>query len=75
MVGGGIHGIGIAAVIGGDQQQIGGAQRGEKRAEQRVEFLERTREAFHILAVSVEHVEIDQVGENQAARLPRRELR
>ena len=71
MIGGGIHGIGIAAVIGGDHQQVGRPQRIEKRAEQRVEFLERSRESFHVFAVAVEHVEIHEIREDQAARLAR----
>ena len=68
----GIHGIGIAAVIGGDQQQIARAHGVQKRAEQRVEFLERTREAFHVLAMAVEHVEIHEIREDQPLR-PARE--
>ena len=37
-----IHGIGIATVIGGDQQQVGRTQSSKERAKQRVKFLERT---------------------------------
>src|SRR3984885_6529830 len=36
-----IYRIGIATVVGGDDQQIGRAQYSEERPEQRVEFLER----------------------------------
>ena len=63
------HGVRIATVIGGNHQQIGRKHRGEKRREQRVKFLKRTRESLDIFAMAIEHVEIDEVRENQSAGL------
>ena len=74
MIRGGIYGIGIATVVRGDDQQIGRMQGGGERTEERIEFLERAREAFDVLAMAVEHVKIHEVGEDQTARLLREGL-
>src|SRR2546426_3983104 len=65
MVRGGPARIRIATVVGGEQQEIGGAELCEKRSEKRVEFFERVRKAFDILAMAEEHVEIHEVGKDQ----------
>src|SRR6266849_2349746 len=65
MVRGGPARIRIATVVGGEQQEIGGAELGEKRSEKRVEFFERARKAFDVLAMAEEHVEIHEVGKDQ----------
>src|SRR5713226_1945733 len=65
VVGGGPARIRIATVVGGEQQEIGGAELGEKRSEKRVEFFERARKAFDVLAMAEEHVEIHEVGKDQ----------
>ena len=71
VIGGGIDGVGIAAVVGGDDKQIGFLQSGEERAEERVEFFEGAREAFDVFAMAVKHVEIDEIREDEAAWPPR----
>src|SRR5260370_5301361 len=65
MVGGGPAGIRIATVVGGEQPEIGCAELGEKRSEKRVEFFERARKTFDVLAMAEEHVEIDEIGKDQ----------
>jgi hypothetical protein len=60
---------GIVAVIGGEQHQVVGAQRGEDRADFGVEPFEVARIARHVAAVAVEAVELDEIGEGQAAVL------
>ncbi len=71
MVSRGIDGVGVAAVVSGDDDQVGILKRSEKRAEERVEFLKRAGEAFHVFAMAVEHVEIDEIREDEPARLAR----
>ena len=67
MVGRGPSRIGIAAVVRGDQQQIGCSLSALRSGpSSSIELLERSREAFHVFAVAVQHVEIDQVREDQA---------
>ena len=63
---------GIAAVVGGDDQHVAGAEPGSSGAELAVERLQGRPVAGDVVAVAVEHVEIDQVGEDQprAARPP-----
>ena len=59
--------VGIVAVIGGDDDEI--VRRricARKRGEPGVELDERLRVASDIAAVAEEHVEIDEVGEEQA---------
>src|SRR5271169_4718511 len=58
--------IGVAAVVRGDEQQVRRAQESEERAQHAVELFERFREALDIFAMAVQHVEIDQIAENQA---------
>ena len=53
-----IHGIGIAAVVGGDYQQVIGTHRLEERAKEGVELFQGFCETFYVFAVAVEHVEI-----------------
>src|SRR5712692_5292000 len=65
VVGGGPARIRIATVVGGEQQEIGGAELGEKRSEKRVEFFERAGKAFDVLAMAEEHVEIHEVGKDE----------
>src|SRR5713101_8074323 len=64
MVRGGPARIRIATVVGGEQQKIGCAELSEKR----VEFFERMRKAFYVLAMAEEHVEIHEVGKDQTGR-------
>ena len=66
VIGGGPASVWIAAVVGGDHQQIGRLQQGQEAPEQVIEFFERLRETFDVLAMAVEHVEIDQVAKDQA---------
>src|SRR2546427_7315128 len=65
MVGSGPARIRIATVVGGEQQEIGGAELGKKRSEKRVEFFERMRKAFDVFAMAEEHVEIHEIGKDQ----------
>src|SRR5713226_9606660 len=67
MVGGGPARIRIATVVGGEQQEIGCTELRKKRSEKRVEFFERARKAFDVLAMPEEHVEIDEVRKDQTA--------
>jgi len=58
--------VGIAAVVGGDHQEVVASEGCEKLSELRVEFLERAGESFDVLAMAVEHVEVDEVAEDEA---------
>ncbi len=71
MIGRRIDGIGVAAVVGSDEEQVRILERGKKRAEERVEFFERASEAFDVFAMAIQHVEIDEVGKDKTARLAR----
>src|SRR5580704_2910876 len=64
MIRGRINRIGIAAVVGGDDEQVRGTKTFEKRAKKRVKFFERASEAFDVFAMAVEHVEINEVCED-----------
>ena len=64
VVGGWRDGIGIAAVVGGKQQQVAWLERVAERAQQLIEFFQRARESFHVLAMAIKHIEIHQIGKN-----------
>ncbi len=55
----------IVAVIGGHDQQIGLTQRSAAGARALVELLEIGRVAAHVVAMAVERVEVDEVGEDE----------
>ena len=57
----------IAAVIGGDIARSPAAAARDKFRQPRVERFERRRIAGHVAAMPVERVEIDEIGEHQAA--------
>ena len=65
----------VAAVVGGHDQQVVGAELGQHLPDTRVGLLQRLRVALDVVAVAVEHVEIHQVDEQQprAVRLQRRQ--
>ncbi len=63
MVGG--RGAGVAAVVGGDHQDVAGAKALQNFGEGPVEFGQRLRVAVHVVAVAVQHVEIDEVHKAQ----------
>ncbi len=56
----------VVAVIGGEQDQIARAQAPLELGHEAVELLERAREPLHVAAVAVEHVEVDQVAEDES---------
>ena len=56
----------IVAVVGGHDQQIVGPQARQQLRQPCVEALQVPGVAGHVVAVSVERVEVDQVGEHQA---------
>ena len=56
----------IVSVVGGDDHEIILVDLAEKRREPMIEFDEGARVAGNIAAVSEEHVEIDQVREDEA---------
>ena len=57
----------IAAVIGGDDQEIAVAQLCQELRQAPVERLERARIAFDIAAMAMLHVEIDEIDDDQSA--------
>ena len=56
---------GVAAVIRGDDQQVAGAKRRKEVGEPTVEVLEATVEVDRVVAVSPEHVGLDEVREHE----------
>ena len=66
VVGGGVDGGGVAAVVGGEEEEVVGGEGGEEGGEEGVELFERAGEAFDVFAMAVEHVEVDEVGEDEA---------
>ena len=66
MVGGLPARIGIAAVVRGDDQQVVVGKQRQKIAQHRVELFQRFREAFDVFSMAVQHVEIDQIAEDQS---------
>ena len=58
---------GVAAVVGGEDSEIAGAERGFDEWQHGVEVLEGVRIARHIPAMAEQHVEIDEVDEGEAA--------
>ena len=66
VVGGGIEVAWVAAVVGSDEEKIAGAEGVEEGAEEGVEFFERAGETFDVFAMAVEHVEVNEVGEDEA---------
>src|SRR6266853_853871 len=67
MVGGGPARIGIATVVRGNDQQIGEPEQRQEVAQPSVKFFERLGKTLDILAVTVEHIEIDEVGKDETA--------
>ncbi len=65
MVGRGIHRVRVAAVVGGHQQQVARPERVHDGGQAPVGFFQRLSVALHVLAVTVELVEVHPVGENQ----------
>ena len=59
---------GVIAVIGGEDDEVVGADFRKKRSQPNIEFLQRPRIPGHVAAVSVQHVKIHQVGKKQPAR-------
>ena len=57
----------VVAVVGGQDQQIVRAQRGDELGQPGVEGLERRGVAGDVAAVAVDRVEIDEVGEDEVA--------
>src|SRR6266511_807048 len=57
---------GIAAVVGGEDEQVVGAKRLEQVREPPVEILQAAVEVDRVVAVSPEHVGLDQVREDEA---------
>ena len=53
-------------MIGGQNEEIARAEQRKITSERGIEFLERASEAFHVLAMAVEHVKIDEIAEDQA---------
>src|SRR5882762_7644911 len=66
MVGGFPAGIRIAAVIGCYQQEIRGVELRQEGRQPAVKFFQGLGKAFDIFAVSVQHIEVDEVAEDQA---------
>jgi hypothetical protein len=60
---------GIVSVIGSNDHQIIIAHCRFNMRHARVEMFESARVAFRVAAVAVEHVEVDQVGKDQTARV------
>ena len=54
-------------MIGGDHHHVVVTHRGFDLGQARIEVFERFRVAFGVAAVTVEHVEIDEVREDQSA--------
>ena len=69
MIGGGPAWVGITAVVGGNHQQVGVVQRSQKLFQPGVEFFQGFCKTFHVFAVAIEHVEIDQIAEDEALRV------
>src|SRR6266853_522329 len=67
MAGGGPARIGIATVVRGNDQQIGEPEQRQEVAQPSVKFFERLGKTLDILAVTVEHIEIDEVGKDETA--------
>src|SRR6266581_1239259 len=63
------RGIGIAAMIGGDQQQVARRHGSQQRREKNIEFFQGPGKSLHVLPVPIEHVEIHEVRENEAGVL------
>jgi hypothetical protein len=61
--------VGSLPVIGGEEHQVIGTQRGEDRADGGIEPFQVPRIARHVAAVAVKAVELDEIGEGQAALL------
>ena len=56
----------IVAVVGGDDEQVVGTQLRQELAQPRVEALEVPRVALDVVAMPVDRVEVDEVGEDQS---------
>ena len=59
----------VVAVVGGDDEEVCVAHRRLDFGEARVEVFEGARVAFRVAAVAVEHVEVNEVREDEAARV------
>ena len=59
----------VVAVVGGDDEKIAVAHRVFDFGQARVEVFEGARVAFRVAAVAVEHVEVNEVREDEAARV------
>src|SRR3954470_13374490 len=57
----------IAAVIGGDDQEVVVIQDVQQFGQSRIEVLQRLRIAGYVPAMAVQGVEVDEIGEQQAA--------
>ena len=62
---------GVAAVVGRDHQHVAGGERAGDLRQAHVEIRERRRVAVHIVAVAVQHVEVDEVHKAQAREVLR----
>ena len=62
VVGGFPAGIGIAAVVGGENEEIVAGEKREKGGEGGIELFERAGKTFDVLAMAVEHVEVDKIA-------------
>ena len=56
----------VAAVVGGDDQQVAGPERLEDVLEPAVEVLQAAVEVDRVVAVAPEHVRLDEIGEDEA---------
>jgi len=66
VVGGFPAGIGIAAVVGGENEEIAAGEKWKEIGEGGVEFFEGAGKAFNVFAMAVEHVEVDEIAEDEA---------
>ena len=55
----------IAAVIGGDEREIAGSQQSFERGQPAIEILQRACIAGNVAPVAVQHVEINEIDQNQ----------
>ena len=56
----------VAAMVGGDEQQISGAEGSKEIGDPEIDGFEGLRVAFRVVPVAVKHVEIDEIDENEA---------
>ena len=59
--------IGIATVVGCDDQHVGETQQQQEFRQHTVKFLERLGKPFNVFPVAIQHVEIHQIAEDQPA--------